>query len=273
MWGYIMQVKTDYEKLEIYYNEYIEKIAKLIKDCNNLDMYQQVLFYDNLLHYGLLSFSSTFEYHDYVEDFDYNSILGARITNGNGVCRHMAANQRDVFKLLGYQTVDISCFTKYPRVFSNHPNLYLLAQRYLKKLILFDGHAISGIYSNKEHIITCPTSSFIGIPKSKNIIIMEQPEFPCEEANKYMVSSLENIIQHPDEHKKYMELLKLPSYFKSKSPEKLQQIFIDSEVYFSETYNQLKAWKSKNLDLIREIQIMDKKLSGYSDQPTRKLNR
>ena len=273
MWGLYMKKRTDFEKLEIFYNEYIEKITKLIKVFDNLDMYQQILLYDNLLYCGLLSATNTFEYHDYIIDKDHNSILGARITNGNGVCRHMASNQQDVFNQLGYQTVDISCFTKCPQKFQNAPILYFIAQLLFPRKHPFDAHAISGLFSDKKYLIYSPTGSSFCFKKINKKFQMIEPACICRKPKEHIFSDIENFIDHPKEYAKFKELLKLPNYFETKSIEELNEIYTQSNIDFSLSYGYFQKWKEENLDLMNEIRILDKNLSRYSDQPTRKLIR
>lgn len=268
-----METKTNFQKLEIFYNEYTTKIAELIKSFDGLDMYQQNLLYNNLLHYGLLSMTSTFEFHNYSIDNDENSVLGARITSGNGVCRHMATNQIDVFEKLGYQTVDITCFAKYPNLLKKHPNIYLLSQILNFTRFPCELHAITGIYNNKEHLVVCPTTSLIGVQNTKKNIYLVSPIEPNERKAEFIISSLGNTFEHPYEHKKFLKLLCLPNYIETKSLEELKEIYTYSEILFSTNYGQLKDWQSENLDLMNEICFLDKKLSRYSDQITRSLNR
>lgn len=86
--------------LNVYYKEYIDLIAGKIKEVRETrDIVGDFALYRTMLAKGYFSYGA-FEYSEPVVEF--NSIRGANVAIGEGVCLNEAHNMADVFNSLGY---------------------------------------------------------------------------------------------------------------------------------------------------------------------------
>ena len=245
----------EYLKLIEKYNTFINEIAELFRSFGELDIYEINVLYNILLYQGTFSKTDTFSYYKYAIDNAEIETLGSRVTSGTGVCRHISANLLDIYKKLGYKGFEIECSNSWKKI-RIHPN-----------------HQIIGVYDKNTLLISDPTNEYIGYfsTDSTQTIIMS----PINNMNlkiEYYVPILEYLLNY-DEHRKMVKAHNIPSYIEEKGIEEMTKSF--DKIYTLVEQNKLavQKWKEKNFVLIQEISQLEKQITDYRDQPTRKLNR
>lgn len=269
----------EFIKLENLYDEYITEIAKLIKDCGDLDIYTQGIIHKFLMGKGILSKKDDFSYKKFSNDKDYKySELGARITHGNGVCRNIAANLNDVFNKLGYDSILVSCIVDAEKSkIGNNPCLYTLYNLFTLLYKETNFHSIVAAKDKNGSIIIDPTWETFGRLTNENNNILELRRFISNVYEyKYCLNhSFYNNI-HLNNRKSLNKIISKSNYLDSFSYEELIQKFDIIIMFLNKNLGYFIEWKNKNLDLMNEIDLLDKTLSNYSEQNNeniRKLKR
>ncbi|MBQ9834654.1 MAG: hypothetical protein IJO33_05665 [Bacilli bacterium] len=255
-----LKESTEYNKLKPLYDDYLNEIVNLMHSFGKLDIYEISILYSILLHRGIFSNENKFKYHKYINDeINLRDVSGARIASGTAVCRHMSANLIDIYQKLGYNAFEIGCCTD-------------IRYKFIKKIIAT--HSIAGISDNKNMLIVDPTGNFIGFFNSKphNTITMIPINTHKSQEKEFYVPKSEAILNNA-EHKKLAKTYEISNYIEENGIEKMTKSFDKIYALIEQNASVIQEWKEKNKVLIQEISRLEKELTNYSDQPTRKLNR
>ncbi len=88
------------------YENYISKIGDFMIDLGVKDTLDIGMLYMEMLYGGYISVPGQFQYHKFKTDYDMCSpLMGARVTSGGAVCRHIASNLIDIYRYLGYSAL------------------------------------------------------------------------------------------------------------------------------------------------------------------------
>lgn len=99
----------EYKECKNLYDNYIKTIAMFMRSIGVDDSLDVGMLYMEMLYGGFLSAPGTFKYHKYAIDNDYCSpVMGARITSGQAVCRHIASSLVDLYRELGFTAAYVS---------------------------------------------------------------------------------------------------------------------------------------------------------------------
>lgn len=122
----------EYEKTKQSYYQLIGNLAEFMKKYEFDDPLDIGLFYQQLLHNGILSVEGDFGYYDNEDDYDIHPELdGARVCSGKAVCRHMGKNLSDLYNAMGIVAAPMlvkgleakNLMLKFPGVSTICPNL------------------------------------------------------------------------------------------------------------------------------------------------------
>lgn len=92
----------EYQRCKMYYESYISKVGDFIADMGIDDSLDIAMLYMEMLYSGFISAPGQFHYHKFKTDLDMCSpLMGARVTSGGAVCRHIASNLIDIYRYLG----------------------------------------------------------------------------------------------------------------------------------------------------------------------------
>jgi len=149
-----MENTKEYEICQKLYNDLLEETAELfVKLSADKDPLLLGILHRELLHYGIFSKDNEFNYHDYEKDFGIHyDNLGARICSGTGVCRHIAKNSVDLYRILGHTAFCCQVRTL------NKKNLYLKNEKLLNKINPFPNHAVTGVVGKDGKFIVDATN-------------------------------------------------------------------------------------------------------------------
>lgn len=87
------------------YQLYISKLATFLKKIGPISLIEMIFFVDLCYKNGYFSVTKKFQYHNFVYDEDeLSDLLGARIIEGCGVCRHGSSFMADLFNKMGYSS-------------------------------------------------------------------------------------------------------------------------------------------------------------------------
>lgn len=247
--------KTDeYKKCLLLYDEYIKKIARLIKIIGFNSSLDVAMLYMNLLYHGDLSLGGEFSYHKYSKDYDFcQELWGARVVSGHGVCRHISSSLVDVYKELGYTACYLSvrsCDNNFKSVISSKINPQPA------------NHAVVVIYSSNGKYIVDPTKQAI---------------FQFSEDNDFArciyghgVGNLVriNYNEYVDRNRRFS--------FEDYSEMRCSKNAFFTKRYLDERYNIANNLYLKNkfmileyrkllIDYMEEITTLEKRISGYRD--------
>ena len=99
----------EYQKCKRLYEEYISKIGEFLQSIGIQDSLDIGLLYMEMLYGGFISAPGKFKYHKFKTDLDMCSpLMGARVTSGGAVCRHIASNLIDIYRYLGIPATYLS---------------------------------------------------------------------------------------------------------------------------------------------------------------------
>lgn len=139
------------------YNYFLEETAELFTKLSaEKDPIILGLLHRDLLHNGVFSKDTEFKYHSYEKDFGIHyDTLGARICSGTGVCRHIAKNAVDLYRLLGYTAA-------YAQVKTINEKSLLKNEKILNILNPAPNHAIAGVVGQDGKFIIDTTNYLLG---------------------------------------------------------------------------------------------------------------
>lgn len=99
----------EYQECKRLYDAYISKIGEFINRVGIEDSLDIGLVYMEMLYGGFISAPGEFHYHKFKTDLDMCSpLMGARVTSGGAVCRHIASNLIDIYRYLGIPATYLS---------------------------------------------------------------------------------------------------------------------------------------------------------------------
>lgn len=102
----LLSQTPEYQECKRIYDNYVAKVGNFIYDLGVRDSLDIGMLYIEMLYNGYLSAPRTFKYHKFKIDYDMCSpLMGARVTSGGAVCRHIASNLRDIYKYLGIPSI------------------------------------------------------------------------------------------------------------------------------------------------------------------------
>lgn len=87
------------------YRLYLSKLAAFLKKIGPISLIEMIFFIDLCYKNGYFSVTKKFQYHNFSYDEDeLSDLLGSRIMEGYGVCRHGASFMADLFNEMGYSS-------------------------------------------------------------------------------------------------------------------------------------------------------------------------
>lgn len=99
----------EYQTCKIAYDEFIGHIANYMRSIGVNSSLDVGMLFMELLYNGYLSVPGTFNYHKYSVDNDScTPLMGARVTSGGAVCRHIASSLVDLYNELGFTAAYLS---------------------------------------------------------------------------------------------------------------------------------------------------------------------
>lgn len=105
----LLALTEEYQKCKTYYESYISKVGDFIDDMGVDDSLDIAMLYMEMLYGGFISAPGEFCYHRFKTDLDMCSpLMGARVTSGGAVCRHIASNLIDIYRYLGIPATYLS---------------------------------------------------------------------------------------------------------------------------------------------------------------------
>lgn len=159
----ILRNSKTYKELMNLYNEYIQDVAKFIKEKNLTSAKEIVIYLQFLIDGGVFAENHNHAYKIFNNENDYLAeICGARVTTGTSVCRHTSSFFVDVLTALDYTAANISV-----RIIAEDPI------KYMKKGKVTYNHSVVGIVENNERYTYDPTNATFSTI-SKNIASREK---------------------------------------------------------------------------------------------------
>lgn len=102
----LLEHTPEYQECKRNYNIFVAKIGDFIHSLGITDSLDVGMIYMEMLYNGFLSAPGSFKYHKFNMDYDMcTPLMGARVTSGGAVCRHIASNLRDVYRYLGFPSI------------------------------------------------------------------------------------------------------------------------------------------------------------------------
>lgn len=106
----MLRTTTTYNEILNEYKNYIKDIATLIKSTDLNSSKESVVYLHALMELGYFSKLMNHQYKTYNYEEEYlEELLGAKVTTGTSVCRHMSSFMADVMNELGYTAANITC--------------------------------------------------------------------------------------------------------------------------------------------------------------------
>lgn len=98
----LLSQTVEYQECKKNYDRYVSRIGDFIGNLGIVDSLDIGCIYMEMLYGGYLSVQGQFRYHKFKTDLDMCSpLMGARVTSGGAVCRHIASNLIDIYRYLG----------------------------------------------------------------------------------------------------------------------------------------------------------------------------
>lgn len=105
----MLENTSEFKDCQLLYDNYVRKIAEFMRCVGVKDSLDVGMLYMELLYNGAISLPGYFQYHKYNSDYDMcSSLMGARVTSGQAVCRHIASNLIDVYREMGHSAAYLS---------------------------------------------------------------------------------------------------------------------------------------------------------------------
>lgn len=146
----VVRNSLEYKECSRLYDEFIRRVANLIRDMGYSNSMEAVLYFDAFQNGGILSQDSNNVYYNYKYDRVMTTeLLGARMASGRCVCRHYASFAADIFSELGLVASPLMV----KREESCNP------EERLRNPFITWTHALVGIAEGDKKYLYDPTSS------------------------------------------------------------------------------------------------------------------
>lgn len=165
------------------YQLYISKLATFLKKIGPISLIEMIFFIDLCYKNGYFSVTKKFQYHDFSYDEDeLTDLLGSRIIEGFGVCRHGASFMADLFNEMGYSSAVLT--TKGGNE-SELNNMSLLLKPSNHTVTYIGDSNFNIIYNSTTHYDFSDTLVVLASEKSNSMIVPEKYLASTIGANKY----------------------------------------------------------------------------------------
>lgn len=250
---------SEYQECLSLYNDYITKIAELLKSLHLHNIFDTCNLIDILLKTGLFSENISYKYHNYqTELLPIEELTGARVLTGHGVCRHEAAFTTNILNRMGYKAAVI-VVTKLENLVasiekSNHKELNNTIWH----------HAVVGIQEKGEKVLFDSTAGkFAGrVPTldfyAKHVALLfpeTEDEYELINPNQTLFTGLSNINLSEFRDLPLMDL-KLQD---------LNRSIYDTYNLVQENIARFVRFQEENIKQVEKIAKLEKKIIPYSD--------
>ncbi len=246
----------EFQECKRAYENYVSKIGNFIINLGINDTLDIGMLYMEMLYGGYISVPGQFRYHKFKTDYDMCSpLMGARVTSGGAVCRHIASNLIDIYRYLGYSAIYLEVKGTDDKVISmikdrvlpvksNHA-VVLVGDRYGKYIIDPTWGTIAEIRGNEQ---------FAHIVYNRGIEKMYHINIDCtvDLGNTHEYDDYVRLRMMRPVHFKKAEIRQSQDYAKS---------FISINRYMFDNLRYRLRMDASNVAQLEQI------LSGYSDVP------
>lgn len=246
----------EYQECKKHYERYIAEVSSFIANLGIYDSLDIGMLYMEMLYGGFISAPGQFSYHKFKTDLDMCSpLMGARVTCGGAVCRHIASNLIDIYRYLGFPATYLAVTGTDGGIIS------ALKDRILP---IKTNHAVVLVGDNYGKYIIDPTWGTIAeIQRNDNFanIVYNRGEVPMYHIN------IDGTVQwqKATEYSDYIKLrLMKPTHFE-KGEIREAQNYAKGYVYSNQRlFHNL---RNKLFFEMTNVAKLEQLLSGYKDQP------
>ena len=179
----MLRTTTTYKELCDEYDNFIKDIAQLIRSTGLKSSKEISLYLQMLMEAGIFTYQQNHKYKRFENEQDnLIELLGAKVTTGRCVCRHMSSFFVDVLSELGFTAANIS-----GTITNNDP-----VQK-IKRGNMALNHAVTGIVEHGSKYLFDPTGGcFIALPQNFDFTEEESihvSQFVIKDVQKYFIMS------------------------------------------------------------------------------------